>query len=140
MAATRRLVFAPSPADLAHELEALQADHQEDYLAIFQAARGLPVTIRLLSPPLRDFLPPASSGDAAPHEAASRADAPDTPQPPPAAAAAAMGDAIAEKEGANPLLRFRGRRLRAAYPAIASAQVCSAPIPSVHKSSQDPWV
>ncbi|GAA4759439.1 pyruvate, phosphate dikinase [Nocardioides endophyticus] len=52
-----RLVVAESEDDQAAALEALLPLQRQDFTEIFEAMDGLPVTIRLIDPPLHEFLP-----------------------------------------------------------------------------------
>jgi pyruvate,orthophosphate dikinase len=72
---------------------------QSDFEGIFEAMAGLPVTIRLLDPPLHEFLPPLE-------------EAPDE-----------MRGRIKQLEEANPMLGTRGCRLGLQYPEIYEMQV-----------------
>ncbi len=51
------LIVAEDEADSRAALDALLPLQREDFLEIFEAMDGLPVTIRLLDPPLHEFLP-----------------------------------------------------------------------------------
>jgi pyruvate,orthophosphate dikinase len=53
----RRMILATSPEEEAAALEALRKVQKEDFVAILTAMDGLPVTVRLLDPPLHEFLP-----------------------------------------------------------------------------------
>jgi pyruvate,orthophosphate dikinase len=53
----RRMILADSPAEEERALEALRVAQKADFLEILEAMDGLPVTIRLLDPPLHEFLP-----------------------------------------------------------------------------------
>ncbi len=53
----RQFIVADSPDDEAKALDALAAVQRQDFLALFEAMDGLPVTVRLLDPPLHEFLP-----------------------------------------------------------------------------------
>ena len=53
----RRMILATSPEDEAEALESLRQVQKEDFKAILLAMDGLPVTVRLLDPPLHEFLP-----------------------------------------------------------------------------------
>ena len=55
--AVRRMILAGDEAERALALETILPMQQEDFAAIFTAMSGLPVTIRLLDPPLHEFLP-----------------------------------------------------------------------------------
>ncbi|HEY7007378.1 MAG TPA: pyruvate, phosphate dikinase [Jatrophihabitantaceae bacterium] len=52
-----RLILADSDEEQAKELEQLLPLQREDFIGILEAMDGLPVTIRLLDPPLHEFLP-----------------------------------------------------------------------------------
>ncbi len=53
----RRVILAESDAEREIALEALLTLQRGDFVGIFKAMDGLPVTIRLLDPPLHEFLP-----------------------------------------------------------------------------------
>jgi pyruvate,orthophosphate dikinase len=53
----RRMILASTPAEEEVALEALRVAQRSDFEAILEAMDGLPVTIRLLDPPLHEFLP-----------------------------------------------------------------------------------
>jgi len=53
----RRMILAATPAEEELALEALRVAQKADFLEILEAMDGLPVTIRLLDPPLHEFLP-----------------------------------------------------------------------------------
>ena len=53
----RRMILADTPAEEAAALEELRVVQREDFVAILAAMDGLPVTVRLLDPPLHEFLP-----------------------------------------------------------------------------------
>ena len=53
----RRMILAHSPSEEAEALEELRIVQREDFIAILAAMDGLPVTVRLLDPPLHEFLP-----------------------------------------------------------------------------------
>ena len=53
----RRMILANSPAEEAAALEELRAVQKHDFAEILRAMSGLPVTVRLLDPPLHEFLP-----------------------------------------------------------------------------------
>ncbi|NMO54712.1 pyruvate, phosphate dikinase [Actinoplanes sp. TBRC 11911] len=52
-----RLILARTDADRDAALDALKPLQRADFLAIFREMDGLPVTIRLIDPPLHEFLP-----------------------------------------------------------------------------------
>jgi pyruvate,orthophosphate dikinase len=53
----RRMILADSPAEETSALEELRAAQKLDFAEILRAMSGLPVTVRLLDPPLHEFLP-----------------------------------------------------------------------------------
>jgi pyruvate, orthophosphate dikinase len=53
----RRMILASTPAEEEVALEALRVAQRSDFEEILEAMDGLPVTIRLLDPPLHEFLP-----------------------------------------------------------------------------------
>jgi pyruvate,orthophosphate dikinase len=53
----RRMILAASPAEEAAALEELRMAQKQDFISILEAMDALPVTVRLLDPPLHEFLP-----------------------------------------------------------------------------------
>jgi pyruvate,orthophosphate dikinase len=53
----QRFILADEEAEELAALEELERRQKSDFLGIFEAMDGLPVTIRLLDPPLHEFLP-----------------------------------------------------------------------------------
>ena len=53
----RRMILASTPAEEMAALEDLRAVQKEDFASLLRAMSGLPVTVRLLDPPLHEFLP-----------------------------------------------------------------------------------
>src|SRR5262249_61421883 len=80
-----------------------------DFVELFEIRQGLPVTIRLLDPPLHEFLP-HSDEEIAEVAAAMGADA------------KKLADRARDLNEFNPMLGFRGCRLALAYPEIAEMQ------------------
>jgi pyruvate,orthophosphate dikinase len=107
--AMREMILADDEAGRRAALAKLLPMQRADFRQLFEIMSGLPVTIRLLDPPLHEFLPHTEEEIAE--------------------VAAAMG-ASAEKLRAraselsefNPMLGFRGCRLAIAYPEIAEMQ------------------
>jgi pyruvate,orthophosphate dikinase len=52
-----QMIMATTPAERAQALEKLLPFQRDDFIGILKAMEGLPVTIRLLDPPLHEFLP-----------------------------------------------------------------------------------
>jgi pyruvate,orthophosphate dikinase len=57
LASMRQMILAENWAERVQALEKIQPLQEQDFIAIFRAMAGLPVTIRLLDPPLHEFLP-----------------------------------------------------------------------------------
>jgi pyruvate,orthophosphate dikinase len=53
----RRMILAETPEEEEAALEELRAVQKDDFVDILEAMDGLPVTVRLLDPPLHEFLP-----------------------------------------------------------------------------------
>ena len=53
----RRMILADTKAEETDALEALRVAQKADFVSILEAMDGLPVTVRLLDPPLHEFLP-----------------------------------------------------------------------------------
>jgi pyruvate, orthophosphate dikinase len=57
VAAVRTMIFADTPAEEQAAYDTLLPLQRDDFVGIFQAMDGKPVTVRLLDPPLHEFLP-----------------------------------------------------------------------------------
>jgi pyruvate,orthophosphate dikinase len=57
VAAVRTMIFADTPQEEQEAYDALMPLQRSDFVGIFEAMDGLPVTVRLLDPPLHEFLP-----------------------------------------------------------------------------------
>ena len=107
--AVREMILAQDEAARRAALAKLLPMQRGDFLALFKIMGGLPVTIRLLDPPLHEFLPHSEK------EIAEVADAMGAdPQ--------RLADRARELAEFNPMLGFRGCRLAIAYPEIAEMQ------------------
>ncbi|WP_293973783.1 pyruvate, phosphate dikinase [Sphingomonas sp.] len=107
--AVRQMILAEDEAGRRVALDKLLPEQRADFTEIFEIMAGLPVTIRLLDPPLHEFLP---------HEEAEFAEV--------AAATGITVDALkrraAELHEFNPMLGHRGCRLGVTYPEIYEMQ------------------
>ena len=107
--AVREMILADDEAGRRAALAKLLPMQRQDFASLFEIMHGLPVTIRLLDPPLHEFLP---------HTDEEVAEV--------AAAMGASADKLkrraAELHEFNPMLGFRGVRLAVAYPEIAEMQ------------------
>ncbi len=105
----RQMIMAGSTEERRRALDTLLPFQREDFATLFRVMVGLPVTIRLLDPPLHEFLP---------HTEAELAEV-----------ATALGQGIAtlrnrqaELSETNPMLGHRGCRLGITYPEIYAMQ------------------
>jgi pyruvate,orthophosphate dikinase len=106
----RQMILAEDEAGRRKALAKLKPMQRKDFEGIFKAMDGLPVTIRLLDPPLHEFLP---------HETAQQKEM-----------AKKLGISLAEVKAKvdslhefNPMLGHRGCRLGITYPEIYEMQV-----------------
>jgi pyruvate,orthophosphate dikinase len=107
--AVRQMIMANDEAGRRTALAKLLPFQREDFVALFKIMEGLPVTIRLLDPPLHEFLP---HGTAELEEVAQAL----------GLDAAAMNARAAELDETNPMLGHRGCRLGVTYPEIYEMQ------------------
>jgi pyruvate, orthophosphate dikinase len=107
--AVREMILAEDEAGRRRALQKLLPMQREDFVEIFKAMDGLPVTIRLLDPPLHEFLP---HGDEE-IQATARAlrVSPDI-----------VKRRVEKHWEANPMLGHRGCRLGVSYPEITEMQ------------------
>jgi pyruvate, orthophosphate dikinase len=96
----REMIMARGEEERRAALDKLLPHQQSDFEGIFEAMAGLPVTIRLLDPPLHEFLPPLEE-----------------------AKDERMRDRIRSLQEANPMLGTRGCRLGLIWPEIYEMQV-----------------
>ena len=107
----RRMILASTPEAEGAALEELRVAQKADFVEVLEAMDGLPVTVRLLDPPLHEFLPDVGELELK----------------------AAQGDLNAEEEQLlhtakewreeNPMLGTRGVRLGVMKPGLYSMQV-----------------
>jgi pyruvate,orthophosphate dikinase len=107
--AVREMILAEDEAGRRAALAKLLPYQRADFVELFSIMSGLPVTIRLLDPPLHEFLPQTEA------ELAEVADAM-------GASPEKLRRRAAELHEFNPMLGFRGVRLAIAYPEIAEMQ------------------
>jgi pyruvate,orthophosphate dikinase len=107
--AVREMILADTKEARQKALAKILPFQRQDFIGIFKALKGHPATIRLLDPPLHEFVP---------HDAAAQADL-----------AAKLGisvkkvsDRVAALHESNPMLGHRGCRLGIAYPEITETQ------------------
>jgi len=106
----REMILATDIESRKLALAKLLPYQKEDFIGIFKAMKGLPVTIRLLDPPLHEFLP---------HNEKDQAEL-----------ATSLGlsldqvkNRVSQLHEANPMLGHRGDRLAVTYPEILEMQV-----------------
>jgi pyruvate,orthophosphate dikinase len=108
--AMRKMILADDEDGRKAALAELEPFQREDFIGIFEAMAGLPVTIRLLDPPLHEFLPHDDKGQA---EVAEQL----------GVAPEKVRDRVEQLHEFNPMLGFRGCRLPIVYPEIGDMQV-----------------
>jgi pyruvate,orthophosphate dikinase len=110
-----RLILADTDEEKAQALEALLPFQRKDFEQILEAMDGLPVTIRLLDPPLHEFLPDRTelSVRVALAEAKGEPDENDL----------RLLQAVNRLHEANPMLGLRGVRLGLVIPGLFALQV-----------------
>ncbi len=122
IATVRRMIAAEQlnvPKMKVAALSELKAFQRADFEGIFAAMDGMPVTIRLLDPPLHEFLPKAGPALDALCEslAAEYVETPDLVTP------HMLKNKIESLHEANPMMGFRGCRLGIVHPDITHMQV-----------------
>ncbi len=105
----REMIFAENGRDRAIALEKLLPEQRKDFAELFKIMKGLPVTIRLLDPPLHEFLP---------HEEKEIKEF---------SIQAKLSDEVVKRrlnelKESNPMLGHRGCRLGITYPEIYEMQ------------------
>jgi pyruvate,orthophosphate dikinase len=110
--AVREMILAADQEGRRAALAKILPMQREDFLGLFREMAGRPVTIRLLDPPLHEFLPR--------EEAAVRKTAEDlgvTPE--------AIRERVHALAEVNPMMGHRGCRLGLTHPEIYETQVCA---------------
>ncbi|MEV7007798.1 pyruvate, phosphate dikinase [Streptosporangium sp. NPDC051022] len=107
------LVLATSDAEREQALAALEPLQKADFTEIFQAMAGLPVTIRLIDPPLHEFLPDYTELSVKVALAGDDADDKDL----------RVLAAVKRLHEQNPMLGLRGVRLGLVIPGLFAMQV-----------------
>jgi pyruvate, orthophosphate dikinase len=107
--AVREMILADNEAGRRAALAKLLPIQRQDFAELFEIMTGLPVTIRLLDPPLHEFLPQTESeiGEVARAMGVS---------------AHKLRARAADLHEFNPMLGFRGVRIAIRYPEIAEMQ------------------
>jgi pyruvate,orthophosphate dikinase len=107
--AVREMILAETEAGRRAALAKILPYQREDFIGIFEALKGLPATIRLLDPPLHEFVP---HDEKAQGELAKKL----------GVSAEKVAARVAALHEFNPMLGHRGCRLGIAYPEITETQ------------------
>jgi pyruvate,orthophosphate dikinase len=108
--AMRQMILASDAAGRKAALDKLEPFQKADFVGIFEAMDGLPVTIRLLDPPLHEFLPHDHKGQ----EEIAKSLGIDAKK---------VKERVDELHEFNPMMGFRGCRLPVVFPEIGDMQV-----------------
>ena len=106
----REMILADDEAGREKALKKLLPFQRDDFAGLFKAMKGLPVTIRLLDPPLHEFLPHEDKDIEALAKSMGKK-------------AAEVKTRVASLHESNPMLGHRGCRLAVTYPEILRMQV-----------------
>jgi pyruvate, orthophosphate dikinase len=110
IAAVREMILADSAEGRRAALDKILPMQRQDFASLFEIMGGLPVTIRLLDPPLHEFLPGSPDEIREVAEVAIGVDA------------EKLKYRVAELKEVNPMLGHRGVRIAISYPEIAEMQ------------------
>ena len=110
--AMREMILAETRADRVKALKQLLPYQRKDFEGILTAMKGLPVTIRLLDPPLHEFVPHDEAGQRQVARALK-------------VSLAAIQVRVEQLHEANPMLGHRGCRLAVTYPEVLEMQVAA---------------
>jgi len=108
--AIQEMILAEEPEARRKALAKLLPFQRRDFIGIFEAMDGLPVTVRLIDPPLHEFVP---HDEAKQKELAAKI----------GISPAAVARRVEQLHEANPMLGHRGCRLAITYPEILEMQV-----------------
>jgi pyruvate,orthophosphate dikinase len=108
--AMREMILAETRESRERALAKLLPYQRDDFMGIFKAMNGLPVTVRLLDPPLHEFLPQDEKSQ---DEVARAMGVPGSK----------VRQRVNQLHEANPMLGHRGCRLSVTYPEILEMQV-----------------
>lgn len=107
--AMREMILADTVKGRKQALKELLPMQRSDFEGIFRAMEGYPVTVRLLDPPLHEFVP---------HQLATQKELAEDLH----ISLAAVKSKVAELEEFNPMMGHRGCRLGTSYPEITEMQ------------------
>ena len=123
--AMREMILAETEEGRRAALAKLLPMQRQDFAELFEIMTGLPVTIRLLDPPLHEFLPKTDEEIDEVVEGDGRS------------APTSCARAPTELHEFNPMLGFRGIRLAVRYPEIAEMQARAIFEGAVEAGTQD---
>jgi pyruvate,orthophosphate dikinase len=112
IAAVREMILASDVAGREKALAKIEPFQKADFVGLFEAMDGLPVTIRLLDPPLHEFLPQKDNVAGA-EEVAKQT----------GTTVEKIFERVDELHEMNPMMGFRGCRLPLVFPEIGDMQV-----------------
>jgi pyruvate,orthophosphate dikinase len=125
VAAVRKMIFASTAEEERSAYDVLAPLQREDFVGIFREMDGKPVTVRLLDPPLHEFLP--NQVDLAVAVALAKQAGADQAEVSgerlPLAEAEELLDKVNDLHEANPMLGLRGLRLGIVKPGLYAMQV-----------------
>ncbi|WP_317310397.1 pyruvate, phosphate dikinase [Clostridium thermobutyricum] len=107
--AVREMIIAKNEEDRRKALDKILPMQRADFIAIYESLKGMPATIRLLDPPLHEFLP-HSEEDKLSLAKELNIDIEE------------IKNAVEDKHEFNPMMGHRGCRLAVTYPEIAEMQ------------------
>jgi pyruvate,orthophosphate dikinase len=110
-----KLILAETAQERAEALDGLQPLQKEDFVGIFAAMDGLPVTVRLIDPPLHEFLPDLTELSVRVAVAQARGESDEH--------AERLLTAVQRLHEQNPMLGLRGVRLGLVIPGLFGMQV-----------------
>ena len=114
------MILAENESERDAALAALLPLQRADFVGIFKAMKGLPVTVRLIDPPLHEFLP--NEVELVVEVTTLQIKEPNSPELP---AKLKMLAAVRQMHEANPMLGLRGCRLSVYMPGIVQMQVAA---------------
>jgi pyruvate,orthophosphate dikinase len=118
LAVVQRILLTADPREQAEALEQLERLQVGDFERLLEVMDGLPVVVRLLDPPLHEFLPDRLEVEHELAEARTRGEATEDLE--------ALEAALDKWEESNPMLGLRGVRLAVVIPAVYKVQVLAA--------------
>nr|WP_232485034.1 MULTISPECIES: pyruvate, phosphate dikinase [unclassified Streptomyces] len=122
-----RLILADTDSERDEALGALLPLQKADFIELFEAMDGLPVTVRLLDPPLHEFLPDITELSVRVALAESRKDANENDL--------RLLQAVHKLHEQNPMLGLRGVRLGLVIPGLFSMQVRAIAEAAAHRKN-----